>query len=73
MLGATNTSHVRDAFLVARPELALLLSDCPYVERASPSRIDEVEAVTRQIPRASDRNSRLEGIVALSDRISVLL
>jgi hypothetical protein len=73
MLGARNTSHVRDIFLVARPDLAVLLSDCPYIERASPSRIDQVEAVTRPIPRASDRNSRLEGIMAFSDRISLLL
>src|SRR5882672_166575 len=73
MLGARNTSHVRDTFLLARPELAVLLPDCPYIERASPSRIDQVEAVTRPIPRASDRNSRLEGIMAFSDRMSLLL
>src|SRR5712671_6683851 len=73
MLGARNTSHVRDVFLVSRPELAALLSDCPYIERASPSRIDQVEVVTRPIPMASDRNSRLEGIMAFSDRISLLL
>ena len=64
---------VQEFFLVARPELAVLLSDCPYIERASPSRIDQVEAVTRPIPRASDRNSRLVGIMAFSDRISLLL
>src|SRR5882757_1575786 len=73
MLGARNTSHVRDIFFVARPELAVLLTDCPYIERASPSRIEQVDAVTRPIPRASDRNSRLEGMMAFSDRISVLL
>src|SRR5258705_11724069 len=72
MLGARNTSHVRDIFLVARPELAVLLSDCPYIERLSPSRIDQVEVVTRPIPRTSDRNSRLEGIMAFSDHISLL-
>jgi len=32
MLGARNTSHVRDVFLIARPELAALLSACPYNE-----------------------------------------
>src|SRR5258706_14913379 len=45
-LGDRNTSHVRDIFLVARPELAALLSDCPYIERASPSGIDQVDVVT---------------------------
>src|SRR6476660_4508790 len=61
MLGARNTSQVRGLFSVARPELAALLSDCPYIT-SSPSRIDHFEVVTRPIPRASDRNSRLEGI-----------
>src|SRR4029077_3531638 len=69
MLGAKNTSHVSDVFFIARPELAALLSDCPDIERSSPSPIDQGEVVTRPIPRASDRNSRLEGIVAFSDRM----
>src|SRR5258706_10089291 len=73
MLGARNTSHVKDKFLIARPELAALPSDCPYIERVPPSRIDQVEAVTRPIPRAFDRNSRLEGIMAFSYRISLRL
>src|SRR5260221_13817668 len=73
MLGARNTSHLRDIFLVARPEFAVSLSDCPCIERASSARIGQVEAVTRPIPRASDRNSRLEVMMTLSDRIFVLL
>src|SRR4029077_19461053 len=73
MLGARNTSHVRDVFLIARPELAAPLSDCEDIERASPSRIGHAEAVTRASPMASDRNSRLEGIMAFSDRMSLLL
>src|SRR5260370_28639355 len=73
MLGARNTSHLRDIFWVVRPELAVLLSDCPCIERAWSARIGQVEAVTREIPRAFDRNSRLEVIMAFSDRISLLL
>src|ERR1700752_4239438 len=72
MLGDRNTSHVKGSFLVARPEVAALLSDCPYIERASPSRIDH-EVATRPIPSASDRNSRLVGIMAFSDRMFWLL
>src|SRR4029077_5643352 len=72
-LGARNTSHLRDILLVARPEFAVLLSDCPCIERASSARIGQVEAVTRPIPSASDRNSRLEVIMAFSDRMSLLL
>src|SRR6266852_2327018 len=73
MLGARKTSHRRGMFCVVRPELAVLLSDCPCIERASSARIGPREAVTRLIPRASDRNSRLEGITAFWDRISLLL
>src|ERR1700674_2164059 len=72
MLGARNTSQLRDIFGVARSELEVLLSDCPYIERAS-ARIGQVEAVTRAVPRAFDRNSRLEGTMAFSNRISKLL
>src|ERR1700732_1470104 len=67
MLGARNTSHVRDIFLVARPELAVLLSDCPCIERAASARIGQREAGTRPIPRASDRNTRLEANMASWD------
>src|SRR5580693_514623 len=70
MPGARKTSHRRGVFCAVRPELAVLLSDCPCIERASSARIGQREAVTRPIPRASDRNSRLEGIVAFWDRMS---
>src|SRR5260370_38477250 len=72
MLGAKNTSHVSDMFLVVRRDLEVPLSDCPCLERAS-ARIGQVEAVTRAMPRAFDRYSRLEVIMAFSDRISKLL
>src|ERR1700694_2148530 len=62
MLGVRNTSHLRDLFWVVRPELEVLLSDCPCIERAWSARIGQLEAVTRGIPRAFDRNSRLEVI-----------
>src|SRR6266849_2324151 len=73
MLGAKNTSHRRDVFGVVGPELEVLLSDCPCIERAWSARIGQVEAVTRPIPRVFDRNSRLEVIIAFADRISLLL
>src|SRR6202521_4422417 len=73
MLGARNTSHLRDVFGVVRPELAVLLSDCPCIERAWSVRIGQVEAVTRAVPRAFDRNARLGVIMAFSNRISKLL
>src|SRR6266404_5163712 len=69
-LGARNTSHLRDIFWVVRPELEVLLSDCPCIERAWSAGTGQVEAVTRAIPTAFDRNSRLEAIMAFSDRIS---
>src|SRR6266403_4911168 len=71
MLGAKNTSHVSDLFLVERRDLEVLLSDCPCLERAS-ARTGQVEAVTRAVPRAFE-NSRLEVIMAFSNRISKLL
>src|SRR5882724_1514033 len=73
MLGARYTSQLRDIFRVVRSELEVLLSDCPCIERAWSARIGQVEAVTRAIPRAFDRNSRLEFIMAFSDRIFLLL
>src|ERR1700731_3081951 len=73
MLGAKNTSHLRDIFCVVRPDLAVLLLDSPCFERAWTARIGQVEAVTRAIPRAFDRNSRLEVMMAFSDRIFLLL
>src|SRR6266436_762424 len=72
MLGAKNTSHVSDIFLVVRRDLEVLLSDCPCLERAS-ARMGQVEAVTRAVPTAFDRYSRLEVIMVFSNRISKLL
>src|SRR6202045_1691558 len=68
MLGATNTSHVSDIFLVVPRDLEVLLSAFPCLERAWPARTGLVEAVTRAAPRAFDSNSRLEVIMAFSNR-----
>jgi hypothetical protein len=73
MLGAKNTSHLRELFCVVRPELEALLSDCPCVERAWSARVGRLEAVARPIPRVFDRNSRLEVLIAFPDRMSLLL
>src|SRR6267154_908415 len=73
MLGAKNTSHVSDIFLVVRRDLEVLLLDCPCLEPAWSARTGRLEAVTRAMPRAFDRYSRLEVIMAFSDRISKLL
>src|SRR5260370_6392293 len=73
ILGARSTSHLKDVFSVVRPELEALLSDCPCLERPWSARIGHVEAVMRAIPTAFDRNSRLEVIIAFSDRIFLLL
>src|ERR1700676_4606472 len=70
MLGAKNTSHVSDIFSVVRRDLEVPRSDCPCIERAWPARAGLVEAVTRAMPRAFDRNSSLEVIMAFSERIS---
>src|SRR5580700_4941400 len=67
MLGAKNTSQLRDRFWLARPDLEVLLSDCPCIKRACSARLGQVKAGTRAIPRAFDRNARLEVIVAFSD------
>src|SRR2546427_8785763 len=72
MLGAKNTSHLSDISWVVCRDLEVLPSDCPCIERAS-ARIGQVEAVTRAVQRAFDRNSRLEVIMAFSNRISKLL
>jgi hypothetical protein len=71
MLAARNTSHLSDISGVVCRDLEILLLDCPCVERAS-ARIGQFEAVRRDMPRAFDRNSRLEVIVAFSDRLSKL-
>src|SRR5580704_6140067 len=72
MLGAKNTSHRSELFWVVRRDLGVLLPDCPTLERAS-AQIGQVEAVTRAVPRAFDRISRLEVVMAFSNRISKLL
>jgi hypothetical protein len=64
MLGAKNTSHLRDIFSVERPELEVLLSNSPCFERAWSARNRQVIADTRAIPKAFDRSSRLEVIMA---------
>src|SRR5258707_12175079 len=61
MLGARDTSHLRGIFLVVRPELELLLSDFSCIESAWSARIGQDEAVTRPVPGAFVRNTRLEG------------
>jgi hypothetical protein len=63
MLGAKNTSHLRDVFRVVRPVLDALVLDCPCVERAWLARIGQVVADTKAIPKAFDRNLRLEVIM----------
>src|SRR6266404_5612927 len=62
MLGDRNTSHFSDIFCVVGRDLEVLLSVCLCVEWAS-ARIGQGEAVTRAMPRAFDRNSRLEVIM----------
>src|ERR1700730_8538291 len=71
MLGAKNTSHVSNIFLVVRRDLEVLPPDCPCFERAS-ARMGQLEGGTRAVSRAFD-NSRLEVILAFSNRISKLL
>jgi hypothetical protein len=63
MLGAKNTSHLRDVVRVVRLAFDVLVLDCPRVERAWSARMGQVVADTRAIPKALDRNSRLEGIL----------
>src|SRR5260221_8898362 len=72
MLAARNTSQLRGIFFAVRPEFEVLLSDCPRIERAWLAKSGQVEAVARAIPKAFDRNSRLEVIMAFSDCISTL-
>src|ERR1700726_4636250 len=64
MLGAKNTSHLRDVVRVVRLAFDVLVLDCPRVERAWSARMGQVLADTRAIPKALDRNSRLEVIMA---------
>jgi hypothetical protein len=64
MLGAKNTSHLRDFVRVIRPAFELLVLDCPCVERAWSARIGQVVAGTKAIPKAFDRIVRLEVIMS---------
>jgi hypothetical protein len=73
MLGAKNTSQLSDIFSVVRRDLDVLVLDCPCLERASPALIGEGKPITKAVPTASAKNSRLEDIMALSDRISLSL
>jgi hypothetical protein len=56
-----------------RPELEVLLLDSPCFERTWSARIGQFLADTSAIPKASDRNLRLEVIMGFSDRIFLLL
>ena len=73
MLGAKNTSHVSDIFRALRPVLDVPVLDCPCLERDSSALIGEGKPITKVVPSASARISRLEDIMALSDRISLSL
>jgi len=73
MLGAKNTSHFSDIVRVVRLALDVLLLDCPCLERDSSALIGEGKPITKVVPSASARISRLEDIMALSERISLSL
>src|ERR1700726_4531301 len=73
MLGARNTSQRRDVFRAVRPALEVLVLDCLCLEWARPALIGESKPITKALPSASAKNSRLEDIMAFSDRISLLL
>ena len=73
MLGAKNTSHVSEVFRVVRLALDVLVVDCPCLERDSSALIGEGKPITKAVPTASAKNSRLEDIMVLSDRISLSL
>src|ERR1700731_3061082 len=69
MLGAQNRSHVSYIFSVVRLALDVLVLDCPCLERDSSAPIGEGKPITKAVPSASAKISRLEDIMALSDRI----
>ena len=71
MLGAKNTSHVSDIVFVVRRDLEALVLDCPCLERDSSALIGEGKPITKAVPSASAKISRLEDIMAISDRISL--
>src|SRR5580704_19697267 len=70
MLGAKNASHLRDVVRVVCPALDLPVLDCPCVERAWSARIGHVVADTKAIPKAFDRNLRLE-VIMVSFRLDL--
>jgi hypothetical protein len=70
MLGAKNTSHLRDVVRVVRPALDLPVLDCLCVERAWSARIGQVVVDPKAIPKAFDRNLRLE-VIMLSFRLDL--
>ena len=73
MLGAKNTSHVSDIFRALRPALDVPVLDCPCLERDSPALTGEGNPITKAVPSEFAMISRLEVIMALSDRISLSL
>src|SRR5260370_32134646 len=73
MRAAKYTSYVSEIFLVVRGVLEVLVGVSPCRERASPALIGEGKPITKAVPSASAKISRLEDIMALSDRISLSL
>ena len=71
MLGAKNTSHVSDIFRAVRLALDVLVLDCPCLEPDSSALIGEGNPMTQAVPSAYAMISRLEDIMAFSDRISL--
>ena len=71
MLGAKNTSQVSDVFRVVRLALDVPVLDCPCLEWDSSALIGESRPITKAVPSASAKISRLEDIMALSDLISL--
>ena len=73
MLGAKNTSQLSDIFRVVRLVLDVLVFGCPCLERDSSALIGEAKPITKAVPSASAKISRLEDTMALSNRISLSL
>jgi hypothetical protein len=73
MLGAKNTSHVSDIFRAVRLALDVPVLNCPCLERDSSALLGEGKPITKAVPSASAKISRLENIMAFSDRISLSL
>ena len=73
MLGAKNTSHVSDIFRAVRLALDVPVLDCPCLERDSPALTGEGNPIAKAVPSEFAMISRLEVIMALSDRMSLSL